>query len=57
MKTLKDIFSYIGMFWLCGGGPTLSLFGLIISWKLSIALISVWICSWIIGIMWATSDK
>lgn len=54
---LKKIFDAVSIFWCFGGGFFISILCLIWSWKLSLAILCLWGCSWIIVGMVCLSDK
>lgn len=56
MKNFKDIFYFILMFWIFGGGLILALLGLVISWKLTLIIFCAWVCSVIFALIWVSSE-
>jgi hypothetical protein len=45
---IKTIWDWISCFWCFGGGFVLSVMCFILSWKLSLSVFCLWLCTWII---------
>ncbi len=54
---LKDIFDFILMAWLFGGGFVLAILCLVWSWKIAVITFCAWLISCIITGVWFASRK
>ena len=53
----ESVTNNICAFWLLGGGIVISLFSLILSWKLALGILCVWLASLIATALWLVNQS